>query len=96
MLVSAAATESVETEADSERYYLAQHPYGSGYKDHMAEPFYADTWRHVQHTHLANDTAYENDQPTDYDVEPTAGSCYLLTCSLDLALRLKGRCPPCQ
>lgn len=73
MLVSAVATESVETEADSERYYLAQHPYGSGYKDHMAEPFYADTWRHVQHTHLANETAYENDQPTDYDVEPTAG-----------------------
>lgn len=49
---------------------MAQHPYGSGYKDHMSEAYYADTWRHTNHPHIANETAYENDSPNDYYVEP--------------------------
>jgi hypothetical protein len=56
---------------------MAQHPYGSGYQEHyMAEPFYADTYRYTTHDHISNQTAYENDTPSDYSVEasPIPGS----------------------
>jgi hypothetical protein len=39
----------------------------------MAEPFYADTWKHTVHDHIANTTSYEGDAPADYLVEPTPG-----------------------
>lgn len=50
------------------------HPYGAGYnKAIMDDPLYSDTWSHVTHPHVGNETAYVGDAPADYSVEPMAG-----------------------
>jgi len=36
----------------------------------MSEPHYADTYKWTVHPNIANQTAYENDSPADYKVEP--------------------------
>lgn len=77
LFLGVVASESLESNVDSEYYAYVQrqHPYGSGYReDFMEEPFYKDTQRYLKvHDNIANVTAYENDAPADYVVEPTPG-----------------------